>query len=146
MEASKQFTHQRRWLVNRPLQLRFLAVILVTLGGFAIAMLGAVYFALWLTLSMFQMHRDPVTVQLFHMVGLFISAELLLCAPLFVWMVIWLVILWTHRVAGPLVRIQAALEQMVRGDLGVNLKLRRGDLLVELANTVNRLAESLRRR
>ena len=55
-------------------------------------------------------------------------------------------VLLTHRVAGPLVRIQAALEQMSKGDYQVQLTLRPGDSLSELADHVNQLAAILRRR
>jgi len=55
-------------------------------------------------------------------------------------------IVLTHKVAGPLIRIQAALVRMTHGDYDVNLRLRRADALVELAEGINRLAESLRTR
>jgi nitrogen fixation/metabolism regulation signal transduction histidine kinase len=68
--------------------------------------------------------------------------ELLIVVPF----VIWLAVILSHKVAGPLVRIQAALVRMTNGNYDVNLRLRKADALVELAESVNRLAASSRAR
>ena len=133
---------RRQLLVNRPFQFRFVGAMLLFLCVLTVATLGAIYFALWGTLYTFQLLDDPVTVSLFTTAGLVLATELLLLAPAIVWMGI----LMTHKVAGPLVRIHAALLQMNQGDFNVNLKLRKGDALMDLADDINRLAASLRSR
>jgi methyl-accepting chemotaxis protein len=140
MAAAKHGFRRRQWLVNRPMQFAFARAVL---GGFALFMgltLAAICAALWMTVSMFQLQHDPVTMALFRTVAWVVVLELLLITPLVVWFGIRL----THTVAGPLVRIQAALAQMTAGRFDVRLVLRRGDHLQELADAVNGLAASLR--
>jgi len=127
-------------LVDRSLQYRFVRVMLIMLlfmGGTA---LGSVYFALWSTLRTFELSGDPLTVALFTTVWVTVTLAMLFIAPF----VVVMAVLITHRIAGPLVRIKAALEQMAHGDYNVRLTLRRGDSLMDLAKLINRLADVLR--
>jgi len=112
-------------------------VMLVFMGTIA---LGSVYFALWSTLQTFELANDPLTVSLFTTVWVTVTLSMLLIAPF----VVVIGVLLTHQVAGPLVRIKASLERMVRGDYQVHLTLRKGDALGDLARLINRLADSLR--
>ena len=43
----------------------------------------------------------------------------------------------THRVAGPLFRIEQTAREMIRGNLAIRIRLRKGDELHELAGLVN---------
>ena len=140
--AGRPRFRRRQWIVNRPFQYRFTAVLLLVLCVLTVTALGGVYFALWTILRVFELLNDAVTVSLFTTVGLCVVLEFLIIAPA----VAWFGILLTHRVAGPLVRIQSTLTKMCAGDFDVHLTLRKGDALTELADTINRLAEFLRSR
>jgi nitrogen fixation/metabolism regulation signal transduction histidine kinase len=128
--------------VNRRLQYRFIAAMLLVLIVLSVIALATVYLTLWVTLHTFELQHDPISVALFTTLGLSIALELLIVAPF----VIWLGVLLTHKVAGPLVRINASLAQMAAGHYDVSIRLRRGDLLEELAEGINHLAASLRSR
>jgi len=128
--------------VDRTFQFRFVGALLLFLSVLTVATLGGICFALWATLYTFELLSDPVTVSLFTTAGVIVAMELLLLAPV----VIVTGILMTHKVAGPLVRIHAALAQMAEGNFDIHLTLRKGDALFELADSINRLAASLRRR
>ncbi len=133
---------RRQWIVNPPLQYRFIGVLLLVLFMLTIGALVSVYLALWLTLRTFGLVEDPLAVSLLTTVGLVTTLELLLIAPVVILMGVRL----THRIAGPLVRINAALLQLAQGRHDVHITLRRGDSLTEVAAAVNSLAESLRTR
>lgn len=140
--AAWRDSRRRRWLVDPPFQYRFIGVMLTLLLLLGAGALGSVYLALWVTLRTFGASHEPLAVAQMTMVGLLVTFELLLIAPL----VILVGLRLTHRVVGPLVRISRAVRQMAEGDFAVHLKLRRGDALVELADAVNALAASLRSR
>lgn len=140
-QARKPYV-RRHWLVNPPLQYQFIGVMLLLLLLLTVGALASVYLALWLTLQTFSLGDDAIAVAQLSTVGLLVTLELLVLAPFVVWTGIRL----THRVAGPLVRINAAIQQMARGDFNVHIKLRDGDALVELADAINVLASSLRSR
>ncbi len=133
---------RRRILVNPSLQRRFAHVMLLALAVLTMGALACTYLALWIAVTVYGLRDDPVTTMLFSTVGLMITFELVLIAPC----VAWFAILQTHKIAGPLVRIMTALERMTQGDFTVHVKLREGDAINEVADAVNRLAESLRAR
>jgi len=143
MSPSAGRPYQRRHLiVNRPLQYRFIGAMLLILVALTAIGLVTVYLTLWMTLRAFGLEHDAVAVALFTTVWWSLTMELLVVAPF----VIWMGVMLTHKIAGPLVRIQAALARMTNGHYDVHLRLRKRDALVELAEGINRLAESLRMR
>lgn len=133
---------RRRYIVDRKLQYRFIAVMLLMFVFFSAIALATVYLTLWMTLQTFELEQDPLMVALFTTVGLSLILELLIVAPF----IVWGGVLMTHRVAGPLVRIHAALGHMTDGKYDVRISLRKGDLLDDLAEHVNELAAALRSR
>lgn len=141
--ARAQVPYRRRqWIVNPPFQYQFVGRMLLLLLLLAVGALAGVYLALWMTLKTFELTREPWAVAQLTTVGLLVTIEMLLLAPV----VIWIGIRMTHRVAGPLVRINAALQHMAQGNYDVHLTLRKGDSLIELANAINTLSSSLRSR
>jgi signal transduction histidine kinase len=133
---------RRQLIVNRPLQFRFNKAMLGILYVLTFIALGSVYLTLWMILQTFGLQHDPVTVALFSTIGWSIALELLLVGPF----VVWLGVLLTHKVAGPLVRVHAALAQLTQGNFNIRISLRKGDSLTDLADAVNTLADSLQRR
>lgn len=49
----------------------------------------------------------------------------------------------THRIAGPLFRVEATLRKIIQGDFSQRIKLRRHDEFLEFEELINRLAEML---
>ena len=135
--------HQRqRLFVNRNLQSPFVGLMLFVLLIMVVGASAAVYFTLWATLKSFRPLSDPSSIAILTTVGLLLVLEVLIVAPLIFMAGLYL----TNRVAGPLVRIKAALEEMSRGNFDVRLKLRKGDLMDDVAERINSLADSLRQR
>ena len=137
---------RRRWIVNAPFQLRVVGVLVLSLLSLAVAVLVGLYLAIWVVLWTFELQGETVYVRLFQNVGLVATTEVLVCLPIIVWALMWMGIIWTHRIAGPLVRIMAAIEQMTHGNFDVHLSLRKHDGLQDLAEDINRLAAYLRSR
>lgn len=52
-------------------------------------------------------------------------------------------VILSHRIAGPVYRLQRSLEEIRRGNLTLHVRLRRKDEFGELAADVNRLSETL---
>ncbi len=142
MTAPKRPYRRRQFIVNRPLQFRFVGMMLAMFAALTVLMLGGMYLALWMTLYTFELLHDPVMVSLFTTTELILALEFVLLLPLVIWMGIWL----THKVAGPLVRVRAALASLAEGRFNIQVTLRKGDALIELAEDINRLAGALRRR
>ncbi len=52
----------------------------------------------------------------------------------------------SHKIAGPLVRIKAALHQLIRGDYAASVVLRKHDRLKDIADLINKLAGHLKKK
>ena len=144
--AAGASNQRRRRIVDAPLQLRLVGSIVLGVCSLAAAILLAIYLSLWVVLRMYDLERDPVVTMLFRNVGLLSTVVVLFCSLIGIWALFWVAILYTHKIAGPLVRIMRTVEQMSRGDFNVHLALRKGDGLQELALALNRLAAYLRSR
>ncbi len=138
-----QPTHKRRQIiVNRPMQFKFVGILVAILICLSVLALTTVYLTMWATLQTFDLQHDPITLALFTTIGLSLAMEFVFIAPF----VVWLGLILTHKVAGPLLRVHVALAKMTEGDFNITIKLRKGDALVDLADAVNSLALSLRNR
>lgn len=142
MSVPTRSYRRAHWLVNPELQFRFVRAMLLVLLLMALAAVLGVYLALWVTLYSFELLQDTYLVALFRTVSWTVVLELIVLVPI----VSWFGVRVTHQVAGPLVRIRAALADMAQGRFDIRIKLRKGDALTELAEDINRLAESLRNR
>ena len=142
MGTAKQLYRRRMWVVNPALQYRFTGILLAAITVMWAGAIASVYLAIWITLRTFDAPSNPSAVTQLGLVGIIVTTELLLIAPI----VVWVGIRWTHRVAGPLVRIKWALEQMAQGRFDLHLTLRKGDALVDVADAINRLAVSIHTR
>ena len=137
---------RRRWIANASFQLRLAGALVLSVCTLAAVILLAIYLSLWVVLWTFDLQHDQVTVLLFRNVGLLATVVILFCALIGIWAFFWITTLSTHKIAGPLVRIMMAVEQMSHGNFNVSLALRKGDGLHDLAENVNRLAAYLRSR
>ena len=116
-------------------------VLLALFAMTALTALAIVYYALWSTFRDLELWREEIFLAVFKVVAWTIAVELLVALPVFA--VVGILI--THRVVGPLGRLVDALDRLGRGDCNVHVKLRRGDVLVDVADAINRLAAILRR-
>ena len=137
---------RRQWIVNPPLQWRLVGALVLSVCTLAGVILVAIYLSLWLILWTFELQHDQIAILLFRNVGLLATVVVLCCTLIGIWALFWVAIFYTHKIAGPLVRIMVALEQMAHGNFDIHLALRKGDGLQDLAEDVNRLAAYLRSR
>lgn len=72
------------------------------------------------------------------------NSSLWVCAFAILPIVLWDLLKFSHRVAGPLVRFQRTLESLTAGQTVNEVRLRRGDLLFDLEIAFNQYLASLR--
>lgn len=53
-------------------------------------------------------------------------------------------LLFSHRIAGPVYRIEKSILDITKGDLALKIKLRKGDELTDLAEIINSMTENIR--
>lgn len=133
---------RRQWVTDPVYQWKVTYLIVSLLLFFMALALAMVSHAVWFTLRALDAWEPAFFFAVFGRVAWMISIETLIAIPL----VVAFGIVVTHRVVGPIGRMKAALDEFGRGNFLIRLKLRKGDALAELADTMNRLADSLQRR
>ncbi len=130
---------RRRRLIDRGYQYRSIATWLaVVLGGFLVC---AACLAAWFWIASSRaggMSRQQVEQLLSIMLPPLLVNDIAIMA-----LAVVVGIVSTHRVAGPVYRMQSDIERVLSGQLHTRVRLRRGDAFPGLAEKVNELIERL---
>ena len=136
---------RKRLFVNREIQGRLLA---------RIALYWLLYHGvLWMAMFFhrYAEYRGAVLAgaeprSFANLYGQFVQEHLSMwfCAAAILPIVLWDFLKFSHRVAGPLVRFQRTLESLAAGETVHEVRLRRGDLLMDLQASFNQYLASLR--
>ena len=132
--------HRRRtYLIKTGLQLRYMGIIISTMLMVAFGVGWITYDTSWsqiantpdLTLDKLSVIFDSVNNLLLRWIGIFV---LVIAA---------LSILVSHKIAGPVYRLEETTKLIASGDLTHRIHLRQGDELRDLQDAFNKMSESL---
>jgi hypothetical protein len=137
MNVPARKRRRTHYLVNRKLQLGVTLRLLSVLALFALFMLFESYLVLWPVLSAHV--PEAVMPELIRQ----ISFRLALFGVPVGLVIVAMGIVLTHRIAGPLLRIEATLDALLERGEARPIRLRKGDELKGLCLRVNRLIELL---
>ena len=133
---------RRQWIVWPAYQWKLTALILTAILVSNLLTLSLVVYAAWDTLRDLELLQETIFVDFLRIVAWMVVVELAIIVPLVIADGIYL----SHKIVGPLGRLKTALDQMSQGNVDIQLTLRRGDVLLGLAESINRLAAFLRAR
>ncbi|MCM8817791.1 MAG: hypothetical protein NC913_09865 [Candidatus Omnitrophica bacterium] len=130
---------RRRYLINKPIQIGYfgLTAWFICLG---ILLVGSItyYFTLNTIISEIEVSSPAFdTVELVNRINLILQKKLALVFAGLIIVAGVLVILYLHRVVGPVFRIEKTLREVSEGKSFVPIKLRRKDSFKSLAETIN---------
>jgi len=132
---------RRRFLIKKGLQFRYIGIV------FALALLASivtgytVFATGWTFLGekLANVYPQGRLVYVFRVTNLMLIRNLLFVSPL----IFILGLLFSHKIAGPVYRIEKSIYEISKGNLAVRVKLRRGDELWDLADIINAMVESI---
>lgn len=133
---------RKRYVIAARFQFRYIAYILLFLYlGAAIAGY-TVYYSAWTTLGekLANVYPRGRLIYIFKQANITLLIRLLLISPLFVF----IGIILSHRIAGPIYRIGKYVEQLMQGDYAHGLTLRKRDEFKPLALKMSQLCYKLR--
>jgi methyl-accepting chemotaxis protein len=136
-------TYKRtQYFIAKKFQLRYVGLILLLVSLTAIMCSYVIYYTMMLTMGdkLANVYPQGRLISIVNMVNLRILLTMLLVAPL----VVVIGIYASHRIAGPIYRIEKFLASLAGGDLSLPLTLRKNDELVSLAGGINSVVESLK--
>lgn len=140
----RQNANYRRtqYLVAAKFQLKYVGMILLLVSATAIMCSYVIYYTMMLTMGdkLANVYPQGRLISIVNMVNLRILFSMILVAPL----VIIIGIYASHKIAGPIYRIEKFLGSMSEGNFTVPITLRRNDELMSLANGINKVIDSVK--
>lgn len=141
MAEERQRIKRKRYLVSKKFQLMYVGLILLLMFLTAALCSYVVYYTSMITMGekLANVYPQGRLVSIVNIVNFRILLSIILVSPLVALIGVFL----SHRIAGPIYRIERFLGSMAAGDLSERITLRKYDELTTLAGGINRLADSL---
>ncbi len=140
----KPFILRRRYFIAPEFQIRYIRVILIIMFGVGALAAYTVYYQAMVVMGskLANVYPQGRLVAIVKSVNIQILLSLLLLTPL----VVLIGIMLSHRIAGPIYRMERFLEGIANGDITRFITLRKRDELKSLADGINTVVKSLRGR
>jgi len=134
-----------RFITNHPLQRKYLILILFStlLPLFLVA--GCLYYLIFQVMAEQLAIPESIAYNLIPVLHKINFLLLIGLPPIVILLFIWGVVL-THRLIGPLNRLENDLKQISEGDYSVRLKMRKDDDLRPIADTINKIIHKLEKK
>lgn len=136
---------RRRFLVKKGMQFRYLGLILISVV-LPVLLVGSCLY--WLIFSMMAQQLgipESIAYNLSPVISR-VNATLIVGLPVLLLLLLAWGLLLSHRIAGPIYRLERELDRIAReGDFSVRLKLRRKDELGSIAGGINKVLERIQR-
>lgn len=128
-----------KYLVKTGLQLRYMGIIIIAMLIVAFLVGWITYYVIWHTIA------NTSDFTLYSLPSVFESINQILVEWVFVFIAVIgvLSIFISHRIAGPVYRLEQTTKLIASGDLTYRIHLRSGDELVELQDAFNKMTDSL---
>lgn len=141
-QINKPKFRRTHYFIAKRFQLKYVGLILLLMFLTAALCSYVVYYTSMMLLGekLANIYPQGKLVSIINTVNFRILLSILLITPVVVVFSIFL----SHKIAGPVYRMEKYLRSMSEGNLATPLVLRKGDELSELANGINNLAQSMK--
>ena len=139
--SRKPIFRRKRYLIKQGLQFRYIGIVFA-LVILASIITGYTVFATGWTLlgeKLASVYPQGRLIYVFKVTNMALMRNILLASP-FIFL---LALLSSHKIAGPIYRIEKDMGEIARGNLALRIKLRRGDELQDIADAINAMTENL---
>lgn len=139
--AQRPKFRRKRYLIKKGLQFRFIGVIFLLALLTSIVTGWTVFTTGWGLLGekLADVYPQGRLLYVLRTTNLALVKNLLFVSP-FIFL---LGLLFSHKIAGPVYRIEKAIYEIANGNLALKIKLRRGDELRDIAALLNDMTENL---
>lgn len=134
-----------RFVTKNPLQLKYLALILASIMLPLLIVGGCLYYLIFQIMAEQLAIPELIAYNLIPVVEKINFLLIIGIPPIIGLLFIWGTIL-THRLIGPLARLQEDLKKISEGDYSIRLKIRKDDDLRFLVNVINKIIDKLEKR
>lgn len=132
--------HRRRtYLIKTGLQLRYMGIIISTMLMVAFGVGWTIYHTSWSRIA----NTQDLTIDKLADIFDSVNSTLVRWIFVFVFVIAILSIFVSHKIAGPVFRLEETTRVIASGDLTCKIHLRHGDELQDLQEAFNKMSESL---
>jgi len=132
-----------KFLIGRSVQLKYLALLMLSMVIPLVFVGGCLYYLIFNLMAEQLGIPESIAYNLFPVIDKMNLILLLGLPPLFLLLIIWGIML-THRLLGPLERLEKELERIYNsGDYTKRLKLRKNDDIRPIADAINKLLDKI---
>lgn len=141
-QFSKPKFKRTKYLIATKFQLRYVGIILLLMSVTAIVCSYVIYYTVMVLMGekLSNVYPQGRLIAIINTVNMRIVLSLLIITPIVTAIGIYL----SHKIAGPIYRIEKFLGDMAAGNLASRIVLRKGDELMSVAEKINTLNESLK--
>ncbi len=143
MKSLENYLIRKRILLGQKLQFKYVGVILVSVLVSCSLIILSFYFSCWSSLA-----EKGVTAQTVYAVSNMLDKANLLMLfelPILLVIAVFIGIVISHKIAGPVYRLQKVARDVSQGNLTASVHLRRDDELKNLSNAFNSVIENMHR-
>lgn len=134
------FERRKMVFINKKLQLHYVLFVFLAMIVTTLISVGGAYYLIWQTIAAELAIPEIIAETLLPALNK-VNIMLLVSLPLVFLVIILLAVAVSHRIAGPIYRVERDLEEIVKGDYSRRIKFRVGDDLQELAEGINKLLD-----
>lgn len=141
-ETDRPKIKRKQYIVSKQFQLKYVGLILALMFLTAALCSYVMYYSAMLSMGqkLANVYPQGRLIAIVKMVNFRMLLSVILISPLVAVIGIFL----SHKIAGPIYRIEKVLAGMAAGDLSNRIVLRKGDEMLSLADSINKLTESLK--
>ncbi|MFH2137217.1 MAG: methyl-accepting chemotaxis protein [Candidatus Omnitrophota bacterium] len=132
---------RRRFLIQKKLQFKYMLMVLFTIIAVTGAIVLTVYFTHWslLTKQLASVPGKEALPEVFQKINMILLFEI----PIALIIAAFASVFVSHKVAGPVYRLEQVANKMAKGDLTNYLRLRKDDELKNLGTAFNSVIENM---
>lgn len=132
--------HKRRtYIIKTGLQLRYMAILIVCMLTVAMTVGWIVYHTSWRQI----VNTEDLTIDKLSIIFEQVNSQLMWWVVCFTAIIALISIFVSHKIAGPVYRLEESMKLIASGDLTHKVHLRHGDELGDLKDAFNKMSESL---
>ena len=137
---------RKKILANKRVQLKYLMLLIVSMAVPLFFAIGCLYYLIFTVMAEQLGIPESIAYNLFPVVKKINTVLVIGLPPLFLLLIWWGVVL-SHRIAGPLQRIEKELSKITNShDFSHRINLRKNDDVKPVADAINKLLDSLHRK
>lgn len=146
-EKNLSKNRRRRILIDKPLQIKYTLFVLILVLLYSIC-LGYALYSNSRTTTRFlleSVESNPKLAAKLSSSDTSLLIKTVIAVIINAIVIVYISIFSTHKVAGPLYRFRKHLDSLKGGDFSVRTKLRKNDLLTDIADEFNQTSDSIQR-